>query len=135
MRRKRRTSEVHETTCKRLAVSKKLEDATEGDRFVRVLVIACLGDHESSFFFSQPASFLWEICQDKVGHEANQDGRNALEDEDPSPGMITTVTVHLRDGTRKKPTEHVGHDHRAEIEGETLQSFLSFVPAANNVEA
>ncbi len=135
MVRNTQTSKVHEATCKGLAVSEKLQDATEGNRFVRMLVSACLGDYESSFFFSQPASFLWKICQGKEGHEANQDSRNALEDEDPSPGMITTVAVHLRDSTCKKPTEHVGHDHRAEIEGETLLSFLSFIPAADNVEA
>ena len=73
------------------------------NKFFRVLVSACLGDYESSFFFSQPASFLWEICQGKVGHEANQDSRNAVEDEDLSPGMITTVAVHLEVVVARSP--------------------------------
>lgn len=47
------------------------------------------------------------VGQEEKGHDRHDDGDDALEDENPSPGTVTAYTVHMSYGICQELERHL----------------------------
>lgn len=90
---------------------------------------------ELPLLFVEPLDILRKVGDDEEPDNCDDAGRDALDDEDPSPAAVATRPVHLPDGTGKQATEGARQGGGAEEEAEALLRLAPRVPHAHEIEA
>lgn len=85
-------------------------------------------DHKGSLFLGQELGRLGEVVHQEKGRDGDQDGDDALEDEDPSPPLQPCCPVHLADGKGQETAECAGDGGCAEEERLAELNLVSAVP-------
>jgi hypothetical protein len=73
------------------------------------------------------------IVHNEEGHDSKDHGEETLDDEDPSPTIKATNTVHLHDTTGEETTESTGSSGSGEEDGHAETTFVTLVPEGDVV--
>jgi hypothetical protein len=73
------------------------------------------------------------IVHDEESHDSKDHGEETLDDEDPSPTVKATNTVHLHDTTGEKTTESTGSSGSREEDGHAETALVTLVPEGDVV--
>lgn len=77
---------------------------------------------------------LWEVRDEEEGQRGNDNGRNAFQDEYPSPVLEASNTVHVRDRAGQESAEGPCCQNRAPEYGESLLGLVPLIPETYEVE-
>jgi len=73
------------------------------------------------------------IVHDKESHDSKDESDKTLDDEDPSPAIKTTKTIHLHDTTSKEATESTSSSSSREEDGHAKAALVSLIPESDVV--
>lgn len=68
------------------------------------------------------------VVHDKEGNDSEEEGDDALDDEDPGPASEVANTVHLHDATGKETTEGTSSSGGGEEDGHAKTALVSAIP-------
>ena len=94
----------------------------------RLLIPFQAADDAGPVDIGQEARLIREVVDHPEGSEADDDGQEAFEDEDPGPPSLAADTPHLPDRARQKPTEGARHGRGGEEDGHADTEFGTLVP-------
>ncbi|KAI6762495.1 hypothetical protein HG530_008475 [Fusarium avenaceum] len=75
----------------------------------------------------------WRVDEEEEAQNSHNNSRNTLEDEDPSPALITTNTVHLRNSSSKETRESARQSTSTVKVGDAGGKVLGHVPESTEV--
>ena len=93
-------TEVDKTPKNILRVAEEAQNISS-DNLSRSLIISSHSRHyPSPLVLGQPCRLLWKIRNEEKRRDADENGQDAFEDENPPPITVAANTVHFRDRTR-----------------------------------
>lgn len=86
-------------------------------------------------FGRQPFDLFGEVGDEEESGDADEDGQDAFENEEPSPVTQAANAAHVGDGAGEQAAESASDEDGAPEDGEAPLGFLPLVPETDDVEA
>lgn len=95
----------------------------------RLLVLLQPAEDAGAIVVGEEFGFVGEVVDHPVGCDADENGRQSFEDENPCPSRFPAYTVHLSNGRGEETTERASDCGSGEEDGCSNAKLGSFVPA------
>lgn len=99
----------------------------------RLLVLLEPADDAASVVEGEEFGLVGEVLHHPEGDDADEDGDDALEDEDPRPAWLAAYAVHLGDGGGEEAAKGTGDRGGGEEDGGAHAELRALVPAGEVV--
>lgn len=130
-------AEVHEASDNDLIIFEDVADILEGCAALHggtPLIGAEAGRDKRLFAVGEPLDLFGEVGKPKVEEEADNDGQQAFEDEDPAPSSVAADATHLSDRCSEETAEGSCESGAVEEERVSPLRLVAPVPHADEVE-
>lgn len=84
-------------------------------------------------FGAEEAGRVWEIENHPPAEDADEDGDETLNNEDPAPALVSANAVHLGDGSSQETTEGTSKSSGREEKSSAETELLTLVPATSSM--
>jgi hypothetical protein len=94
-----------------------------------LLILLQPANHPAPVIDRQKLGFIGEVLHHPEGDDADEDGSNAFQDENPCPTWLAAYTIHSGDGSSEETAKGSSHGGGGEEDCSSHAEFGALVPA------